>query len=177
MASPLRTGITTANHYASAVFGGPDDCYRYALTRTWDVALAPVSFLMLNPSTADHLTDDKTISMCCGFARRWGYGGINVVNLYAYRTTFPAVLWERWRGDTDIVGPHNEQYIKEYVGATDRLVCAWGVAADRVQAWANTVLRRCVPPHVERVCLGTTQGGFPRHPSRLGYNAEVQPYE
>src|ERR1700730_4474366 len=40
------------------------DCgtYRYRLWREWDRSLPTLAFLMLNPSTADHLTDDPTIT-------------------------------------------------------------------------------------------------------------------
>ncbi len=48
-----------------------------------------VVWVMLNPSTADHVHDDPTIRRCMGFARAWGYGGIAVVNLYAWRATDP----------------------------------------------------------------------------------------
>ncbi len=70
------------------------DCgrYRYRLTRRWgDGPL--LSFIMLNPSTADAEVDDPTIRRCMGFARRDGYGGIVVGNLYAFRTTKPKALF------------------------------------------------------------------------------------
>jgi hypothetical protein len=69
------------------------DCgrYRYTLGRTWSDE-PPVLFVMLNPSTADADVDDNTISKCIGFAKRWGHGGITVVNLYAWRATNPKEL-------------------------------------------------------------------------------------
>ncbi|SAL75871.1 hypothetical protein AWB68_04863 [Caballeronia choica] len=40
------------------------DCgsYRYRLWREWDTSRPTLAFLMLNPSTADHLNDDPTIA-------------------------------------------------------------------------------------------------------------------
>ena len=55
----------------------PCGCYRYALWRRWEPG-PQVLFIMLNPSTADELTDDPTIRRCIGFARSWGFGSLAV---------------------------------------------------------------------------------------------------
>lgn len=57
-----------------------DGQYRYQLERTWGFGDA-VTFVMLNPSTADARKDDPTIRRCLSYARSWGYDGIRVVNL------------------------------------------------------------------------------------------------
>lgn len=66
-----------------------DRKYRYVLTRTWDETLPNIMFVGLNPSTADETTDDPTIRRCINFAKSWGYGGLYMVNLFAYRSTNP----------------------------------------------------------------------------------------
>lgn len=76
---------------AGAVVSG-DGRYRYALTRTWRPDAPLLTFVMLNPSTADAYADDPTIRRCIGFARREGAAGIRVANLFAYRATSPAAL-------------------------------------------------------------------------------------
>lgn len=63
--------------------------YRYLLTREWDSQGKIVTFIMLNPSRADALLNDPTITRCLNFARSWGYGRLEVVNLFAYRTPQP----------------------------------------------------------------------------------------
>ena len=50
--------------------------FRYRLWRVWDGALPSVLFIMLNPSIADECDDDPTIRRCIGFAKAWGFGGI-----------------------------------------------------------------------------------------------------
>ena len=65
--------------------------YRYVLTRQWNDS-EPVTWIMLNPSTADADKDDPTIRRCIGFAKAWGHGGIHVVNLFAFRATFTKSL-------------------------------------------------------------------------------------
>lgn len=44
--------------------------YRYSLTRVWDESLPSVTFVLLNPSTADDVELDPTLRRCIGFARR-----------------------------------------------------------------------------------------------------------
>ena len=46
----------------------------------------------LNPSTADENKDDPTIRRCNSFANDWGYGGLCMTNLFAYRATDPSVV-------------------------------------------------------------------------------------
>lgn len=99
-----------------------DGLYRYQLTRTWDEAKAVVTFIMLNPSTADADVDDATIRKCIGFAQRWNAGGIAVGNLFAYRETSPAVM-KRAR---DPVGPDNWNHLEALCRLSDWVVCAWG---------------------------------------------------
>src|SRR5262249_14212908 len=86
------------------------DCgrYRYSLTRRWGDAAEPRAlFVMLNPSTADAEQDDPTIRRCIGFAKAWGMGSLEVVNLYALRATDPAALLSA----PDPIGPKNDTMI------------------------------------------------------------------
>src|SRR3546814_16904510 len=62
------------------------------LWRIWDDTKPQCMFIMLNPSTADADLDDPTIRRCIGFAKSWGYGGLQVCNLFAYRSTEPREL-------------------------------------------------------------------------------------
>jgi len=71
----------------------PCSTWRYSLTRKWN-ALPLLGFIGLNPSTADETEDDPTIRRCIGFARDWGFGGIVMLNLFAYRSTDPRQLRE-----------------------------------------------------------------------------------
>lgn len=57
--------------------------YRYLLWREWDISNKTVSFIMLNPSRADAQINDPTITRCINFALSWGYGRLEVVNLFA----------------------------------------------------------------------------------------------
>jgi len=67
------------------------DCekYRFTLNRTWDNPKGKVVFIGLNPSTADEIKNDPTVTRMINFAKAWGYGSITVCNLFSFRATFP----------------------------------------------------------------------------------------
>ena len=73
------------------------DCghYRYSLYREWRYNPRLIVWMMLNPSTADALTNDPTLRRCIDFSRQWGYGGLIVVNLYAFRASKPKTCGRR----------------------------------------------------------------------------------
>lgn len=147
--------------------------FRYWLRRQWDSALPTLAFIMLNPSTADADIDDPTIRKCIGFARRLGFGGIVVVNLFAFRATQPADLKRAGYP----AGPENNQYIAMAAGAANqggRVVCAWGVNARKLSRPAEvleSLHRYGVTPHA----LKLTDDGVPWHPLMLPYSCELQP--
>lgn len=100
----------------------PERLYRYRLTRAWSDSLPAVTWIMLNPSTADEHLDDPTIARVVGFSRSWGYGSAHVVNLFALRATCPSEL----RSAADPVGPDNDAVLSEHLGHDIPVVAAWG---------------------------------------------------
>lgn len=80
-----------------------DEKYRYQLSRCWDETKPRILFIMLNPSTADANIDDPTIRRVISFAKSWGYGGVYVGNLFAFRSTDPKGL----KQIADPVGENN----------------------------------------------------------------------
>lgn len=99
----------------------PDGAYRYELTRRWGKG-GVVCWIMLNPSVADAVRDDNTISKCIEFSDRWGYGQITVVNQCALRSTDPTVL----KDHPDPSGPLNKTSVRTNVAVADLVVAAWG---------------------------------------------------
>lgn len=106
------------------------DCqkYRYRLERELVPdpchARGPVTFVMLNPSTADATQDDPTIRRCIGYANAWDATRLIVVNLFAYRSTSPDALYGMSRDHA--IGPENDRHIAEACNASRIVVCAWG---------------------------------------------------
>lgn len=150
-----------------AVFSD-DRVYRYRLSRTWADG-SRATFIMLNPSTADETVDDPTIRRCIGFAKSWGLGGLDAVNLYALRATNPADLWTV----DDPVGPENDHYLTEAAAGGGALVAAWGAhpKRDRVQE----VL--AIPGFERLTCLRPTKRGHPSHPLYLPSNLTPVPWQ
>ena len=70
--------------------------YRYLLWRKWGKSPHSkyVMFVGLNPSTADESIDDPTIRRCICFAKDWGYDGLFMANLFAYRATYPVDMFK-----------------------------------------------------------------------------------
>ena len=150
------------------------DCgtYRYTLGRVWDMALPQMGFVMLNPSTADADADDPTIRKCIGFAKRANCGGINVVNLFAFRATDPADL----RKAGYPVGPDNDSHIEIAMRASHSAVCAWGANARNLARPAE-VLALLRKLNVHPVTLRLLAGNVPAHPLMLPYTCALQPMQ
>lgn len=131
--------------------------YRYSLRRIWNTDLPKVLFIMLNPSTADDQEDDPTIRRCIGFAKYWGYGSLEVMNLFAYRATDPSEL----RKVVDPIGPDNDIHIFRAAIQTDLIITAWGthgpVLGRNLVVMENLYSFRTY-------CLGVSKGGHPKHP-------------
>jgi hypothetical protein len=144
---------------SGALFDSSDQ-YRYLLWRIWDEAAPRVGFVMLNPNKADATLDDPTIRRCIGFARSWGFGGLEVANLFAYRTAHPKYL----RQVANPVGVENDRILQSLNQRVDQLILAWGnwgLWQQRHQA--AIALLNCQTPY----CLGFTKMGQPCHPLYL----------
>lgn len=155
---------------ASAVFD-PTGRYRYLLSRVWSGRLPRCCFVMLNPSAADATTDDPTVRRCASFAGSWGYGGVDVVNVFGLRATVPAAL----RYADDPVGPGNDEAVLAAARDAGLVVAAWGdhgawrgrdVVVRRMLEEAGTVLS----------CLRLTKRGHPGHPLYVPARATPRPY-
>lgn len=151
----------------AAVIAGQDQEYRYLLSREWNPCDRRVVWVMLNPSRADATRDDLTITKCIGFTARWGFSALDVVNIFALRTTYPDDL----RLSADPIGPENDEWIKKTVNHpdTDRIVVAWGNVSSLFRQREIKVVHMLKDFGKPVYCLGITTSGAPMHPSRLGY--------
>lgn len=138
----------------------PCERYRYALGRHWEREKGFALFIMLNPSTADALKDDPTIRRCMGFAQSWGYGGIEVCNLFDWRATKPEQLR---KSIAFAISDKCDPTIRCRLGEAKAVIAAWGNvpwAEQRIVHVFHTLFRE----DKRWDCLGMTKHGYPRHP-------------
>jgi hypothetical protein len=146
--------------------------YRTRLWRIWDDEKPRMLLILLNPSTANAAEDDPTIRRGIGFAKREGCGGLEVVNLYGYRTRCPKALWDAAE-NVDIIGPGNPETILSMLRSVDGpIVCGWGTHGG-LEAEFHI---RGLAAHVDKPIyhLGPLNaGGMPKHPLYLPANAPL----
>jgi len=144
-----------------------DRKYRYILSRTWDETKPTVLFIGLNPSTADENEDDPTIRRCINFAKSWGYGGLIMANLFAFRTTNPQGLYS----EKNPVGSENDYYIKKFANKSEKIIACWGNHGC-LNNRSQIVYELVDSLH----CLDTNKSGEPKHPLYIRSDAKPKPY-
>ncbi len=161
----------------------PDRKYRYTLVRIWDSKKPLVVFIGCNPSVADEIRNDRTVTRCMKYAMDWGFGGLIMLNIFAWRSTDPKGLLV----PEDPVGPENDRAIKEACSKAGIIVACWGnpgLLMNRgkdVVSLLKTMVRYRVgqePPKGQWAPgnpavlellhhLGLTKAGQPKHPLYL----------
>ena len=121
----------------------------------WDESKPYALFIGLNPSTADETNDDPTLRRCIDFAKSWNYGGVCIVNLFAYCATRP----EDMKKAADPVGPENDNWINQLASNAGVVIAAWGNEGDFEGRPAQ--IREMLP---NMKCLKMNKGGEPAHP-------------
>ena len=142
----------------------PCRTWRYTLHRIWDKGRGLLMVVGLNPSTADEVRNDPTVARCVNYARRWGLGGLIMMNAFAVRGTNPRVL----REVPDPVGPDNDFWLSRMAREASLIVAAWGNHG----LWLERQTKVLSLIDREVYCLGVTKQGAPRHPLYLRKDAE-----
>ncbi len=144
-----------------------DRKYRYTLSRIWDHAKPIVLFICLNPSTADEENDDRTITKCIGFSKRWDCGGLYVGNLFAFRATQPEDL----KKATDPIGPENDAWIGKLLEKSNLVVGAWGNHGKYLGR--GDIFLKYIP---NLFYLEMNKSGQPSHPLYLNYDTALKKF-
>jgi len=156
-----------------------DGVYRYSLCREWDKFKPYVLFIGFNPSKADKIKNDRTITKCIKYAKKWGYGGLRMANLFAYVSPKPEELQEEKVSNP--IGIDNDRHIndrriKELYEGAGITVVAWGnLLEDNLPSYKyryKEVLKLIKEP----MCLTIRKSGQPAHLLYLSMNLNPQPY-
>lgn len=154
-----------------AGFSG-DRKYRYLLWRTWDEARPHMLWVLLNPSAADEEKADQTLRRCIAFSEEWGYGGLEIVNLFALQTSDRQILKAR----ESPIGAENDRCITEAAQRATRVVVGWGEDGSYRQRDSEVckLLKQHAPQPL--YCLGKNKDGSPRHPLYVPRSTDPIPY-
>ncbi len=120
-----------------------------------------VQFIGLNPSTADEKTRDPTVRRCIAFARAWGFSGLCMTNLFAFRATDPADMKRALRP----VGPDNDHWLTTIAAGAGKVIAAWGNHGTHQgrDYRVRTILKGVCELHYLKI----TSSGCPSHPLYL----------
>ncbi len=155
-----------------------DRKYRYTLRRDVNtLGEGTLAFVMLNPSTADEVNNDPTIRRCIDFARRWGFAHLEILNIFALRSTDPEALYDA----SDPVGVANDYHIATTVTNCDKVVLAWG--AHGLLNGRGSQVAALIAQHQQTYHLvlpnnatGLTKSGEPGHPLYLARDTPLAVY-
>lgn len=165
-----------------------DGPYRFTARRTWGPGRT-VLLCGLNPSKADGKQDDPTMLRMIGFAYRWGFGSLVVVNMFPIITPHPKKMrhWlntfsqrsqtVRYDGSNALAYHRNHDVISRLITEDMTCVAAWGNGAqpDEVKHFISTVgllgdteEYGAIKIPVTWHCIGRTKDGNPTHPLARG---------
>lgn len=161
--------------------------HRYSLWRTWNYNLPRIMFIGLNPSRADAVYNDPTITRCINFAAQWGYGSMYFANLFSFRTPYvhtPKIkqdVEERW--EPLITNMHQaitndtDEHLCKMFEKSNCIVCCWGSwQIPGITLRAGFILKFIEKTGKTPYCFGTNKDGSPKRPLYLKSSAPIQIY-
>lgn len=153
-----------------------------------------ITFIMKNPSSADKLVCDKTISNVIHYVKRLtevedcfsGINEIRILNMFSiYSTESSDLINILSRIDNvEEVKKTNDEIIKKWLIDTDFLVPAWGKKPSNVNGRDNIYRNRILEvldiiqksnnkPRLFLIKFNKISTLYPIHPERIGYKGET----
>jgi hypothetical protein len=145
--------------------------WRYFLWRRWDMALPVLICVLLNPSVAGEVENDHTVTKLIQFAHNWGFGGLDLYNIFAACSTDPKALYQT----ENPIGPDNNRWLLTIPSGAS-VVCAWGRHGEYRERGAS-VKRVFLVRDCELKCFGKCSNGEPTHPLYLPYSTELRTWQ
>ncbi|MFL2638692.1 MAG: DUF1643 domain-containing protein [Flavobacteriaceae bacterium] len=129
---------------------------RFLLSRSWKNNRYSKScvFIMLNPSKADDVIDDRTIKKCMFYSAKFGFQKMDVINL------FPNILT---KPDFKKLSFCNQNFliIKKTLKKVDTVYLAWGYNI-KIASWLYPLLEK-----KNVFALELSKNNTPKHPLYL----------
>ena len=132
--------------------------HRYRLWRIWDETKPYALCIGLNPSTANSEKNDPTINILIKMLKSLGYGGLYMMNCFAFITSNPKELLKN-------VGVIDYSYNKNLIEVTK-----W-VCKDVIFAWGqfkilneSNICNELAEMFPNAKCFGKNADGSPIHP-------------
>jgi hypothetical protein len=141
-------------------------CYRRKLRR-WIGDQFPerhMLFIGMNPSTADAIANDPTITREWGFAAREKFTGYVKINVGDYRATSPADLL---KPGVTACSPENIGVIAEAAKCASAVVVCWGKVNGALKPAATGTAHMLRGLGIDLWCFGTNADGSRKHPLYL----------
>ena len=118
-----------------------------------------LAFCGLNPSTADETKDDPTVKRCINRAKRMGFDGMIMLNIFAYRSTDPQGLLEV----PNPVGGWNDEVLRLVAAGAHGVIACWGTHG-AINGRGAFVLKLLKQSAKRLAVLAWTKDGHPKHP-------------
>jgi hypothetical protein len=141
-----------------------DKIYRYALWRIWDSNKPLLMLIGLNPSRANEKYDDPTIRKVIKFAKGWTYGGIYMMNLFAFITPYPNELLTSNVSD-------NDEWLMKISSKCDKVVFAWGIHKEAIVR-----SREIIKLFPNGYYIDKSKNNIPKHPLYLKPDLQLQKF-
>jgi len=142
--------------------------YRYYLERRWG-GKSSLMVIGLNPSTADAIKNDPTVTRCINFAKTWGYGGLYMMNLFAIRSTDPKGMFTHPKP----IGIENDKWLVKIACRSRLILCAWGNHGFHLD---RDISVQELLKNKKLYCLEKNVTGTPKHPLYCKADLLPKPY-
>jgi hypothetical protein len=143
-----------------------DGTCRWMLRQTWDATRPRALWIGHNPSDAgSKKVDDPTTHRIRFFSMAWGFGSYDLGNFYPFISPDPHFARNRAASHPELMAANRELLYSSIVKAQAVVAC-WGAINQDDKAISDLIA--LVTQHHDIMCLGTNDGGSPRHPMARG---------
>lgn len=151
-----------------------DRKYRYLLVHRWEPRQPerPCMWIALNPSIADELRLDNTLTRIRSFSTAAGFNTFYMTNLFALVSTD----LETMKRSPEPVGGNNDDQIRRVADRIPTIFIAWGTHGHHQQRDRKVIQLLAQVGRRELRCFGINKAGSPKHPLYLSGKLKPRVY-